>query len=459
MFFDCHIVVDGKYGIVNDRPLAAIGTTYILSKGIPKPSHSSQPIIVIDPAARGITISGILTASPEVVVGSLAAALNWCADNVPATKIVLIGTADAYRAAMMSPWLRRAYVDQLQLDNVIGAEAFPVGLLPANAQQMQICPQRRSYIYDFTNTEELAYLRLVERLLSAPPRPDRTGVGTRGLFHEVLKFTLSTADGRRILPLITTKRTWFAGIYHELVWFLRGSTDTTYLVENGVHIWDGNSTREYLDAYGLDHYKPGEVGPVYGFQWRHAGAEYVCKEIQEELDIEPNARGIDQIVKVIETLKRSPWDRRMIICSWNVAQLAKMALPPCHYSFQFHVDPDIDGTPKYLNCLVNMRSSDMFLGVPFNIASYALLTHMIADICGLTAGTLSLSMADCHLYRSHEDQARLLITRLPRQFPTITFPARKKSRTINDYSHEFKITDYTINGYCPHPTIHAPMAV
>ena len=459
MYFDCLINVDSRGGLVNSV-CADTDTIYICASSYI--TNQSLPVVIIDPLVSGIVISCALTL-PESVVPTLEAALDWCREHMLSHKVVLVANTQLYMQAIASPWLCQVTVNQQQLEKIPNAEIFPMDMLPKSYQQApQLCPSRVTKIYDYTNVEETAYLKLIERLLTAPPRPDRTGVGTRGLFHEVLKFTLSTADGRKVMPLFTTKRVRFAAIYHELVWFLRGSTDTSYLVDNSVHIWDGNSTREYLDNYGLSHYHAGELGPIYGFQWRHAGADYTCKEIQEALDVEIAPTGIDQIERVINTLKTSPWDRRMIVCSWNVAQLAKMALPPCHYSFQFHVDPDADGNPKYLNCLVNMRSSDIFLGVPFNIASYALLTHMIADICGLTAGTLSLSMADCHLYRSHETQARELITRQPRQFPTIVFPAqsrKKLSHTIDDHAYNYKITDYTIVGYCPHASISAPMAV
>jgi len=457
MIFDCYSTVDSVYGIVKDATVVAHSSSiYIVSVGMAKPS-SEYPIVIIDPNTIGITNYGALTDHPEIIVPSLEAALTWCGTTYPDVPVAVIGDRATLIRAVTNPQLRHIYVSVMQLETVAGAEPFPAVAKPAVYQQ--VCARTQSIMYDFTNVEELAYLKLVERLMSAPPRPDRTGVGTRGLFHEVLKFTLHDNDMRKILPLITTKRTRFAPIYHELVWFLRGSTNTSYLVDNNVHIWDGNSTREYLDTYGLKHYACGEVGPIYGFQWRHAGAKYINEETRAATGTTAQSltSGIDQIENVIGTLRRNPWDRRMIVCAWNVDQLAEMALPPCHYSFQFHVDGDSAGNPRYLNCLVNMRSADVFLGVPFNIASYSLLTHMIADLVGLTAGVLSLSMADCHIYQSHIEQAKLLLTRTPRQFPTIVMPRAR--RRINDYAYDNVIGDYVIEGYQPHAAISAPMAV
>ncbi len=487
MIFDCYVTVDSAWKLVPDAVITSpphAPAIFILSHGVTRPAvKSSLPIVIIDPTATGVSCYGALTSCPEITVSTLNAALDWCAANAaecmrnylahpPAeTNILLIGNAATIASAVLSPWLRNIYVNQLQLETTNAVNSEPLSLQCAHMHtQPQLCRDQLMHVYNYTNVEELAYLRLVERLLAAPERPDRTGVGTHGLFHEVLKFTLSTHDGRSIIPLMTTKRMWFAKIYHELIWFLQGSTDTTYMVENGVHIWDGNSTREYLDARGLPHYVPGEVGPVYGFQWRHAGAKYINMETRAATDSTSDhlGEGIDQIELVIATLRKDPWDRRMIVCSWNPAQLAEMALPPCHYSYQFHVDPsaerDPNGNivPKYLNCLVNMRSSDIILGVPFNIVSYALLTHIVADACGLIAGTLSLSMSDCHLYKNHVNAARTLITRTPRQFPTITLPAGRKTRRIqrvDDYAYDYKITDYAVTGYAPHPAVNVPMAV
>ena len=314
--------------------------------------------------------------------------------------------------------------------------------------------------FSHTINEEKSYHDLLKRTLDAPLRPNRTDVATRGLFHEVLKFNLFR-DGKKIMPLMTTKRVAWKAIYHELIWFLRGSTDVKYLQDNSITIWDGNSSREFLDKYSLGEYDDGEVGPIYGYQWRNWGATYINKQMSQELNISGSfpKQGIDQIATVIETLKNNPWDRRMIVSAWNVKQLNEMALPPCHYSFQFHVGA-VDEKPTYLNCLVNMRSADIFLGVPFNIASYALLTHIIAHITGLTPGVLSISMADCHLYVNHEEQARIMIDRTPRGFPEFEFSSSiTKKSTIDDFTNNYSIDDYIIHNYKPYPAIKATMAI
>jgi thymidylate synthase len=316
--------------------------------------------------------------------------------------------------------------------------------------------------YIFTNSEENAYLALLGRLIIAPLRSNRTGIPTRGLFHEVLKFTLHDEQRGAILPLLTTKAVYWRAVYHELIWFLRGSTDTAYLRDNKIRIWDGNSTREYLDSRGLVNYDEGEVGPVYGYQWRHWGADYGGRR---------SDGGIDQLAAVIETLKRDPFDRRMVVSAWNPSQISEMALPPCHYSFQFHVstaggdaggDTTCVGAPTYLNCLVNMRSADIALGVPFNIASYALLTHMVAKIVGLTPGTLSISIADCHLYTNHIEAVHEMTARSTRRFPVLRFsPAIETAEnlTIDDFAYNFGYDDFIVEGYAPHPAIKMDMAV
>jgi len=214
------------------------------------------------------------------------------------------------------------------------------------------------------------------------------------------------------------------------------------LTQHKVPIWNGNTSREYLDSIGLTTYQPGETGPIYGYQWRHWGG--------------------DQFAKVIETLKTNPWDRRMIVSAWNVEQLPLMVLPPCHYSFQFHVDPDCDGKPDRLNCLVNMRSADVALGVPFNIASYAFITHLVALIVGLKPGALSLSMADCHVYTNHFDGINKQLARSPNRFPTIRFSDRVTAAsdlTIDKFVNEFTIDDVIIDNYAPQGFIKLPMAV
>ena len=279
-------------------------------------------------------------------------------------------------------------------------------------------------------------------------RGDRTGTGTKGIFGYQMRFNL--ADG---FPLLTTKKVFLKGVIHELLWFLRGDTNIKYLVENGVHIWDSDAFRYYnelcvkhgvlpvdletfLAAAGVESpiegYKFGDLNHVYGYQWRSW----------------PKASGevVDQIANVIHTLKTNPTSRRMIVSAWNVADVEDMALPPCHTMFQFFV------AEGKLSCQLYQRSADTFLGVPFNIASYALLTMMIAKECGLEVGDFVHTLGDAHLYLNHLEQADEQLQRQPRELPKMLLNPDVKS--IFDYKYE----DFTLEGYDPHPAIKAPLS-
>ena len=262
-----------------------------------------------------------------------------------------------------------------------------------------------------------AYLDLLEHVLErGTVKADRTGTGTRSVFGWQMRFDL--AQG---FPLVTTKKLHLRSIIHELLWFLRGDTNIGYLKEHNVSIWD-----EWADANG-------DLGPVYGKQWRSwAGAD---------------GRTFDQIAWVVEEIRRNPDSRRLIVSAWNVAELEQMALMPCHSLFQFYV---ADGK---LSCQLYQRSGDIFLGVPFNIASYALLTHMVAQVCGLEVGDFVHTLGDAHLYANHLEQAREQLTRSPRALPTLVLnPA---ITALED----FRFEDIAIEGYDPHPAIRAPVAV
>lgn len=216
--------------------------------------------------------------------------------------------------------------------------------------------------------EEYQYLDHIRNILERGiKRGDRTGVGTYGIFGAQMRYSLRND----IFPLLTTKRVFWRGVVEELLWFIRGSTNAIELSNKNVHIWDANSTREFLDSVGLSHHEAGDLGPVYGFQWRHFGAKYAG------MHADYTNKGIDQLAQVIHTIKTKPTDRRIIMCAWNPIDIPEMALPPCHCLVQFFVAND------ELSCLLYQRSADMGLGVPFNIASYALLTYMMAHVTGL----------------------------------------------------------------------------
>lgn len=247
-------------------------------------------------------------------------------------------------------------------------------------------------------------------------KTDRTGTGTRSVFGYQMRFDLQEG-----FPLVSTKKVHLRSIIHELLWFLKGETNTAYLKENGVSIWD-----EWADENG-------NLGPVYGYQWRNW----------------PKADGghIDQIQQVLEQLKKSPDSRRMIVSAWNVADLDKMALMPCHAFFQFYV---ADGK---LSCQLYQRSADLFLGVPFNIASYALLTMMVAQECGYAYGDFIHTFGDAHIYSNHFEQVELQLSRDPRPYPTMKMNPDRKS--VFDFVYD----DFTLENYAPHPAIKAPVAV
>jgi thymidylate synthase len=261
------------------------------------------------------------------------------------------------------------------------------------------------------------YLDLVADIMkNGTDRTDRTGTGTRSVFGRQLRFDLS-----RGFPLLTTKKVHLKSVIYELLWFLRGETNVRWLQERGVRIWD-----EWADENG-------DLGPVYGSQWRSW----------------PDGRGgtIDQIANVVQSIKTRPDSRRHIVTAWNPAEVDDMALPPCHCLFQFYV---ADGK---LSCQLYQRSGDVFLGVPFNVASYALLTHMMAQVTGLQPGEFVHSFGDVHLYANHFEQAREQLTREPRPLPRVTLNPDRIS--IFDFQYE----DFLVTGYDPHPAIKAPVAV
>lgn len=305
--------------------------------------------------------------------------------------------------------------------------------------------------------EEYQYLNLIRDILrEGEHRPDRTGTGTLAIpFPPQHKYTLSRPDGTLILPLLTTKRVFLRAVVAELLWFVAGATDAKSLQAQNVHIWDGNGSREYLDSVGLSHRAEGDLGPVYGFQWRHFGAEYgTCND-------DYTGKGVDQLVEVIDKLKNKPYDRRIILSAWNPADLKKMALPPCHMFAQFYVgfpasSPSrADGTKRgTLHTLLYQRSNDMGLGVPFNIASYALLTHMIARACDLIPGSLTHTMGDAHVYMDHREALEVQLQREPRDFPTLEI-ARDAWCSIDGWNAD----DFKVIGYEPHKTIAMKMSV
>lgn len=293
---------------------------------------------------------------------------------------------------------------------------------------------------EFVNHDEIQYLDLIKKILKEGNyRSDRTGTGTIGFFGTQMRFSL--AD--QTFPLLTTKRTFYRGILEELLWFIKGDTNANHLKDKNIHIWDGNGSREFLDSLGFEAREEGDLGPVYGFQWRHFGAKYV------DMHTDYTGQGYDQLQKVIDTLRNNPTDRRIIMSAWNPADLKLMALPPCHMFCQFYVQ---DGK---LSCLMYQRSCDVGLGVPFNIASYALLTIMIAHVTNLGPGEFIHSMGDTHIYANHKEALEEQIKRTPRPFPKLKI----RPGTQRDSIDGFKFEDFELIGYEPHEKIFMKMAV
>ncbi|CAN6601832.1 thymidylate synthase [Trichomonascus vanleenenianus] len=293
------------------------------------------------------------------------------------------------------------------------------------------------------NTSEQSYLDLCKRIIEEGEyRKDRTGTGTYSIFGPPqLRFSLEDD----VLPLLTTKRVFYRGVLEELLWFVSGCTDGNKLSEKGIHIWDGNGSREFLDQRGLTHRREGDLGPVYGFQWRHFGAEY------KDCDADYAGQGVDQLAEVIRKIKETPYDRRIILSAWNPKDMELMALPPCHMFAQFYVsNPESD--PK-LSCQLYQRSCDMGLGVPFNIASYALLTRMIAHVCGIKCGELVHTMGDAHVYADHVEALKIQIARAPSAYPTLKIG--REITNIDDFTYE----DFELVGYKPQGKIEMKMSV
>lgn len=336
--------------------------------------------------------------------------------------------------------------------------------------------------------EEHQYLNLIRDILARGEyRPDRTGTGTLSLFNPpTLRFTLSKANGSdptshtNVLPLLTTKRVFTRAVVAELLWFIKGSTNSKELSDQGVHIWDGNGSRDFLDMLGPPQSlrEEGDLGPVYGFQWRHFGAEY------KDCNADYTEQGVDQIKEIIRKLKHKPYDRRILLSAWNVAALGSMALPPCHLLAQFYVSyPDVPrGEDEYnawkqkqkqqaqyrtngiststgrgrLSCTLYQRSADTGLGVPFNIASYALLTHMLAYACDLVPGTFNMVLGDAHVYVDHIDALKGQIERAPRDFPELRI---KRDDAGKENVDGWRSEDFEIVGYKPHAGVKMKMSV
>ncbi|XP_068639993.1 putative bifunctional dihydrofolate reductase-thymidylate synthase [Aristolochia californica] len=289
----------------------------------------------------------------------------------------------------------------------------------------------------FERHGEYMYLRLVQDIIaSGIQKDDRTGTGTLSKFGCQMRFNL-----RKSFPLLTTKKVFWRGVVEELLWFISGSTNAKILQDKGIRIWEGNASRDYLDSIGLTDREEGDLRPIYGFQWRHSGASYT------NMHADYTGKGFDQLLDVIHKIRSNPDDRRIVLSAWNPSDLKKMALPPCHMFAQFYV------ANGELSCQMYQRSADMGLGVPFNIASYALLTCMVAHVCDLTPGDFIHVLGDAHVYRTHVRPLQEQLQKLPKPFPILKINPEKKD------IDSFVAADFTLVGYNPHQKIEMKMAI
>jgi dihydrofolate reductase / thymidylate synthase len=386
--------------------------------------------------------------SDLIVARSLKEAVRLAVDDVGVESVMIVGGERPFREALqtLDGELR---VDEIVLTRVhaIYGECdrflceWPRGEFERVGAVLDVDDEAAPYSIERLRRrphDEQQYLDAVAAIVErGNERIDRTGVGTRALFGMQMRFSLRD----NAFPLLTTKRVFWRGVVEELLWFVAGCTDASKLAERRVHIWDANGSREFLDSRGLVERAENDLGPVYGFQWRHFGAKYVDK------DADYSGQGVDQLAQCIETIRSNPTDRRIIMSAWNPVDLGQMALPPCHMFCQFFV---ADGQ---LSCLMCQRSCDMGLGVPFNIASYALLTRMIAQCCNLEPGEFIHTLGDAHVYLSHIEPLFAQLERQPRRFPTLAIDPSVAN--IDDFSADhFQLRDYR-----PYPSIKMQMAV
>lgn len=373
-------------------------------------------------------------------------ALDAAGKNPLVDKLFVIGGADIYQQAF-TEW--KDYIDTTYFTQVCTSNGCDRYIRESLITNTHYPPSIREHTeqngtklvfkeYHSINRGEEEYLNLMRRILiDGDPRKNRTGIDTISTFGERMVFDITNR-----IPFLTTKRLAWKTMLRELLWFISGDTNNKTLNAKGVHIWDGNSTREYLDSVGLKDRPEGDLGPVYGFQWRHFGAEYYdCRT-------DYTGKGVDQLANVVKLIKEDPTSRRIIMSAWNPLAQPEMALPPCHILAQWYVREG-----GYLDCQLYQRSCDVALGVPFNIASYSVLTYMLAHVCKLQPGKFIHILGDAHIYSNHIDGVKQQLERKPYQFPHLKF-----KREIDDID-DFKEDDFIVVDYKFHPTIKMTMAV
>lgn len=374
-------------------------------------------------------------------------ALN-AAKNSQCEKIFICGGDTIYRQLVR--YSDFIYLSEIHYDNQAVGDAFFSQELLSNFEIIDSYPIMYSknnkipYTHDIYRMirQENRYTDIAKLIINEGEiKDDRTGIGTISVFGTSIEFDVSGDS----FPLLTTKRVYWKGVVSELLWFIKGDTNANRLSNDGVKIWDGNTSREFLDKRGLTDYEIGDIGPGYGFQWRHWGADY------KGMNFDYRGLGRDQLVNAIDQIINNPSSRRIIVSAWNVEDIDSMALPPCHLLYQFNVrgkENDI------LDIQVYQRSADWFLGVPFNIASYSLLLMIICKLTNKKPGKMRLVFGDTHIYSNHLEQIKLQIKRCPRKFPSLHIKDKGQTKP-----EDFEIEDFVLKDYNPHPAIKADMAV
>lgn len=372
-----------------------------------------------------VITSALLKVQDVIFVDNFKDAINTCVEkNI--NDVFVIGGERLYKSTIGSFLCKTLYISQI--DNYEKCDKFFPIFDEVNIYKEREFKLHNNFTlvrYERENYEEKQYLDLIKHVLRHGTKTDdRTGTGTISIFGNMMKFSLE--DGK--IPVLTTKKIFWKGVVEELLWFIRGSTNNKELKDKGVHIWDNDSSKETHQKRGFT-YEEDDVAAVYGFQWRHFGAKYI------DCNTDYSGQGFDQLEWLINEIKTNPNSRRLILTAWNPPDIEKMCLPPCHFSSQFNV---IDGK---LSCMLIQRSCDVGLGVPFNIASYALFTHILANCCGLKPGELIYSMGNVHIYNNHVDQLQEQVKRIPYSFPTIKI-VQNRDKIENHVFEDFKLIDY-----------------
>jgi len=379
------------------------------------------------------------------------------AQNDGANNIFCIGGAKIYEMAMRNAMFTTIYLTYINHDYYCDGARINLDYIFENFSKHStkvIIKESKYFGIDYSitkitrNVGENKYLDLIRTVLKKGDlRMTRPGINAVSCFGRYIKINLRSRCDLNLLPMLTTKFVSLRIILAELFWFLSGESSIDKLRNNNVHIWDGNTSREYLDSVGLYEYVEGETGPIYGWQWRHYGAPYTPVAYRNANWVAP--KGVDQITELIKSLRNDPTGRRHILCAWNPEQNDEMVLPPCHMMAQWYIKNN------YLKCMMTMRSADIGLGLPYNMVSYSLLTHMIARVLKLKGGSLLINIGDAHIYENHIDALKMQVERQARDFPILTFSEKSANYENID---EFDYDDFILSEYYPEKKIKMQMA-